>query len=65
MHKLATTRSRVVTGCYFQALNMSNLFSEGYTEVSTRLEEPAKEFLIQHGWLHSRKILPHVVVSDD
>jgi hypothetical protein len=27
-----------------------------FTEVSTRLENSAKEFITQHGWLHSRRI---------
>jgi hypothetical protein len=33
--------------------------------VSTRLKETAKKFITQHGWLHSRRILPHVAVSND
>jgi hypothetical protein len=32
-----------------------------FTEVSTRLEETAKDFITQHGWLHSRRILPPTV----
>jgi hypothetical protein len=27
-----------------------------FTEVSTRLEYTAKEFIYQHGWLHNRRI---------
>jgi hypothetical protein len=32
-----------------------------FTVVSSRLEETAKDFITQHGWLHSRRILPPTV----
>jgi hypothetical protein len=32
-----------------------------FTEVSTRLKETAKDFITQHVWLHSRRILPPTV----
>jgi hypothetical protein len=41
-------------GSSLQRLEDRDLF----TEVSTRLEETAKDFITQHVWLHNRRILP-------